>query len=48
MNELENNNNLEAKVSKKFEVADGAGVSIATIDLTPLLEHVINLKLVIT
>jgi hypothetical protein len=36
MNELENNNNLEAKVSKEFEVADGAGVSTATINLTPL------------
>jgi hypothetical protein len=44
MNDLDNNNNLEAdlmparkaKVSKEFEVADGAGVSIATINLTPL------------
>ena len=36
MTELENNNNLEAKVSKTFEVADGAGVSKATVNLTPL------------
>ena len=36
MTDLENNNNLEAKVSKTFEVADGAGVSKATVNLTPL------------
>ena len=36
MKDLDNNNNLEVKVSKEFEVADGAGISTATINLTPL------------
>ena len=36
MNELDNKINLEVKVSKTFEVADGAGVSKATVNLTPL------------